>query len=244
MRIPASVNARCGSLMVRAMVAVVLGLLTTFALAFWFGYRPAWDNPRIVSAHLTPLGASEAAVHIAQAQRAGAVTRLVRIFSADENRWLEIDARLPESAMHEVAPDDSFDGSSGAFGAVMKGQPGTSGFREEARGWPLLALWCWTADGDDADPVRYRGGVNLSDPNNYETRGRVMPLLPIWSGLALDTALFAGAWLLLGWGPRGLRRIARLRRKGVCGGCGYPLTPELERCPECGKPNRLAAPAH
>jgi hypothetical protein len=79
-------------------------------------------------------------------------------------------------------------------------------------------------------------GIGLS-LNESERRGvcGYLPIVPIWSGLAIDT-LFYGtiAWGLL-FLPGTLRR-SRRRRGGRCLKCGYDragLASEAA-CPECG----------
>jgi hypothetical protein len=65
-----------------------------------------------------------------------------------------------------------------------------------------------------------------------------MPMRPIWSGLAVNTLVFAGAiaalhWLAV-WPLRLARDVSRVR-SGRCIECGYDLGYDyLHGCPECG----------
>jgi hypothetical protein len=67
-----------------------------------------------------------------------------------------------------------------------------------------------------------------------------LPLLPVWPGFLINTALYAAILWLLIPGPLVLRRLIR-RRRGRCPKCGYDLRgqrPEVgaapgKGCPEC-----------
>jgi len=64
-----------------------------------------------------------------------------------------------------------------------------------------------------------------------------LPLRPIWSGLILDTLLFASVVALPVFGVPAMRR-SRRRRRGLCVACGYPRPTPVSSaaiaCPECG----------
>ncbi len=67
------------------------------------------------------------------------------------------------------------------------------------------------------------------------TLPRMLPVLPIWPGFAINTVFYA----MILWGlfatPFALRRWRRLKR-GLCVKCGYDLRgrPQGSTCPECG----------
>ena len=110
----------------------------------------------------------------------------------------------------------------------------------EASGWPALCL-------KHSAVVPSHGGsyppASVANPGAWRPLARgnpplTLPLAPIASGLAINTALYGSLVLaglcLLPWARRALRR-----RRGRCGACGYDrrgLT--AEPCPEYG-----AAPA-
>ena len=125
-------------------------------------------------------------------------------------------------------------------------------------GWPASALRC---EFRGIAPVRGANGLTL----DYETRGgwplssrtvqtgpnaryiypRALPWRPIWSGMALNVAVFGLAWWGLITAPAALV-MWRRRQRGVCEGCGYELRglPLPARvCPECGWERRVVGAA-
>jgi hypothetical protein len=63
---------------------------------------------------------------------------------------------------------------------------------------------------------------------------RALPMRPLWRGLVINIAAWAGLLWLVTLGPFEIRRIARQAR-GRCLHCGYDLRGEAEGgCPECG----------
>ena len=72
-------------------------------------------------------------------------------------------------------------------------------------------------------------------PQSNQGVARLLPLLPVWTGLAVDTLVFAGGWwvALTGWTRiRAWRRV----RNGLCCVCAYDLRGQASGtvCPECG----------
>lgn len=63
----------------------------------------------------------------------------------------------------------------------------------------------------------------------------VLPYGPVWSGIAINSTLYALALLIVSESISRLKRLVR-RRSGKCGHCGYPRAVETSRCPECGCP--------
>jgi len=119
-----------------------------------------------------------------------------------------------------------------------------------ANGWPLPSVWCEFKTPGGVSPnaggfypywitvTGIEGGVQVSLPPRIVTGlfgvPRVLPLRPIWSGVAGNTILYAAILWLLIPGPFALRRLIR-RRRGLCPACGYDLKhAEHENCPECG----------
>ena len=112
----------------------------------------------------------------------------------------------------------------------------------EGRGWPLRTVWCdYGFISDDAQGISYlfpgsrRGMIETPLPV-WELSGypRVLPYLPIWCGIAINTIFYAAILWLLFPGKFALRRIIR-RKRGLCVKCAYDLRGvEHEACPECG----------
>jgi hypothetical protein len=104
-----------------------------------------------------------------------------------------------------------------------------------AAGWPKPALYSWFENHRYPESGRFdiKGGLSVARwSERFDTR--VIPLTPIWSGLAINTAVYASIWTALLYGPRAARRVGRGRR-GLCTSCGYDLLGESEHgCPECG----------
>ena len=113
-------------------------------------------------------------------------------------------------------------------------------------GWPFVAAWYQVrgqSRGNLALTEKLRHGHRFSGipTARGDLRCRIIPLRPVWSGLAANTGIFAGAWLLAILIPTAVRRAMR-RRRGRCYHCGYDLraTPPGSPCPECGRPNTSA----
>lgn len=105
-----------------------------------------------------------------------------------------------------------------------------------AFGWPCLAA-CFRAEGTD---LAMREGVDYAFHGALKFgeigRGTTvrLPLIPIASGMACDTAFYAAAWSTTVWGCAYMRRRWR-RRGGRCGRCGYDRRGlDGAPCPECG----------
>lgn len=108
-------------------------------------------------------------------------------------------------------------------------------------GWPLPALW-YRVHGVYfrlyAFGTEIRGGRLLTGEDSLELRAysfRALPYFVYWPGLRGNSALFAGLWAVLLFGPGTARRRLR-RQRGACSACGYDLRDSsAERCPECGQ---------
>ena len=113
---------------------------------------------------------------------------------------------------------------------------------EGAHGWPLYCLR-WSRDYRNI-----KGGFQIGHPSmfqhSYKTRNSsshasfqtytVVPFLPIWKGLVLNTLLYAAILWLLILGQWTLHRMLR-RKRGCCIKCGYDLRGDTSQgCPECG----------
>jgi hypothetical protein len=112
----------------------------------------------------------------------------------------------------------------------------------DARGWPWPAFWgCPNQYGTGLQP---RGCILLQSSSNRSFENgmkiRSIPILPVWSGLALNVIFYSSIIFLL---MAVARSAIRLRRRlgGRCVACNYNLRGlNVSGCPECGW-NRSAA---
>ncbi len=117
----------------------------------------------------------------------------------------------------------------------------------DARGWPMLALWC------DYELVRpaaggvamhARGGIELTGLKRVKgsSFGAVypvaLPLRPRWLGLLVNSLIYGAAVGVIPIGVSAIKHRLR-RRAGLCERCGDDLRglPDAKGrgvCPECG----------
>ncbi len=90
-------------------------------------------------------------------------------------------------------------------------------------GWPLRSFG-WTM---------VTSGTYSHRSPTITLSGRVLPLLPMWIGFAVNTLFYPVVLWLLIPGPFVLRRFIRVRH-GLCTACAYPRG-ESDVCSECGK---------
>jgi len=110
----------------------------------------------------------------------------------------------------------------------------------DARGWPLVCLWC-SYQFSPAHPrvMTLVGGIDpglrpWKKDGTLVSYPRGLPLRPIWRNFAVNTIFYVAVlWLLFG-GPLTLRRLIRVRR-GLCPKCAYPIR-QSDVCSECGTP--------
>ncbi len=111
----------------------------------------------------------------------------------------------------------------------------------EGYGWPWLSLWVSFHEirpsgttGTTKVAVERWTGLALSSGAKLIHPPKALPLVPIWSGFAINTVLYAAILWLLTLGPFTLRRFIRHKR-GLCIKCGYDLRGDFSAgCPECG----------
>ncbi len=111
----------------------------------------------------------------------------------------------------------------------------------EGFGWPWLSLWVSFHEirpsgttGTTTVAVERSTGLAVSSGAKLLDPPRALPLGPIWSGFAINTAFYAAILWLLTLGTFAARRLNR-RKRGLCVACGYDLShADHEVCPECG----------
>lgn len=114
-------------------------------------------------------------------------------------------------------------------------------------GWPVRSLAAYRHlrilpnARQTTELVKWRAGWLQAWMNGHVQRPakpgdppRVWPMYPIWSGLVLNTLIFAAVPAGVWWVGRQAKRAWR-RRRGLCTRCGYELV-GLAMCPECGVP--------
>jgi hypothetical protein len=115
----------------------------------------------------------------------------------------------------------------------------------EFYGWPRLAAYSVTDFSFNlwnVDVIDTKGWPLVwwphARPYSMHPFAAVIPLRPVWRGLAFNTAVFAGAYAFVPtsvWLTRAVRRRHRAAR-GLCPSCGYDLKgAPSAACPECGK---------
>ena len=123
-------------------------------------------------------------------------------------------------------------------------------FEEEAAGWPLFSLRWHRSDDEtlfggldchkpmllqlQGGPAVLPNGQSVSRTYSVAIQDCILPLRPIWIGMAVNTTLYAVACLLLVHASRCILGWLR-ERKGRCRRCAYFLTASgSTTCPECG----------
>lgn len=114
---------------------------------------------------------------------------------------------------------------------------------EDVRGWPIPCLRSaiWPVPWRTINPIpgsptpTVHGGLRLDRRAGTGAADvRILPFLPLWKGLAINTVFYALAWTVLMAVNSGLRSRLR-RRRGLCPTCAYDLKHDRDAgCPECG----------
>lgn len=119
-------------------------------------------------------------------------------------------------------------------------------------GWPRKSLGVvWLREEPitmDVEGMPYReggirGGLPLPVRLQRGPWANRLPIMPIWSGLLINTLIYGVLGGVVVFGPGAVRRARRERRRrqGRCVACGYDLA-GLPGCPECGLAAQAGAP--
>jgi hypothetical protein len=231
------------------LVLAVVGLGTAVAVAWglvWAVRIPMYPRQRFGSAVLWNRGWNWAMV-----RRFGAVNVWWGDFGADAPGGVpraQVAAYQEESSAR-AAKEPAFvvNNVPPSWGTFGRGEaPRSEHVRvvlgsDTAYGWPMPCLWHQIVSDYKAGSIvaeELHGGWGIEDGGLFGARSpglRVLPLRPIWAGLAVDTALYAVMWGLVVVGVGAARRGHR-RRHGKCLRCGYDRSGLAGAvCPECGQ---------
>ncbi len=219
----------------RTCVCLILGLVTTWAVAWgaalrgyqWSAspemelYSPHGDDPR-------GLVTSE------RGWLAGRRRVITRATLSDElNAFHQAGLLMPDRPSAEVGRNWAMDDDQ-LFAYFDRRR--SIHVAEYLFGWPFPALWLVSDARSPSYPDRI-GGIPLPQSWNAPYTGsleaRALPYSPVWRGLLANTALYAALWTLPLIGIPLLRQRRRVRR-GRCPSCGYDVQGVNVACPECG----------
>jgi hypothetical protein len=124
------------------------------------------------------------------------------------------------SFAYSLPPIDLVAGSQAATSYIL---------HERATGWPRLAMVARRIDVKNGPNVLHRE-LFTTGVAAKELR---IPIEPIPAGFAINSAFYAGIWLIVLASAAQLRATHR-RRRGLCASCTYPVAATNTRCPECG----------
>jgi len=221
----------------RGVVCVVLGAVTTVAVAWGFAVRGVKISGTARFIEYGPFaGANGSAgwVVTSEVRWPGGKLRTIPgvepTFSLRANDLIGQGTTLPIPAF-----GDGWGRGYDALTASMA-RSGADLVIERSHGWPLFALWL---EGERFGPGTMRmGGIPLparwGGPTapNYYVFAKVLPLRPLWGGFAINTAVYAALFAVpvCGW-P--MARARRRMKRGLCVRCGYDLA-GAGICSECG----------
>ncbi len=223
------------SLLWRLFLSGMLGVVTTIAVAWILILQFGWSDPRLGFSYLCPRGSTVSSVAISQAWQPGAIVRVVKAASSDDQEFINAWAgrALPVTSRPlEVLSREQVDASWGLARQALTLERVNFAGTESAHGWPFLALYWWR---DDAGSTGSGGTIlRVHGDDPWSDDVRILPTLPIGRGFALNSVLFGSTWSVLLIVPAFIRGATR-RRRGRCPACGFDLQRQLASgCTECG----------
>ncbi len=241
----------------RSLLCLLLGAITTIAVAWGIAYFGSWEIPLLPDeAELVFHAEDRLTDHVIVSRWSHFGTTTVWV-----TKGLGGSGMISEADLGEIAP---------AWCAekvqVRRLEPMGTSQRAwsffEGRGWPAVALSCeqrglFVTPAAGAQQAGIIGGIETDRPTTNINVGqyiqpfRILPYVPIWPGLVINTLFYAAIWFGVFFGFTGAKRFLRAKR-GRCPRCGYdlrgqrmeeshphpnPLPPSRGgsiRCPECG----------
>ena len=123
-----------------------------------------------------------------------------------------------------------------SWGRVPESDESDTEWLESAGGWPRVSLWSRLNVIDPLHNVVMSSNPRVlprdSIDNGFVVSGYILPLGPIWPGIAINTVFYAAVLWMIFFMPFALRRRRRIKR-GLCPKCAYPVGTN-EVCTECG----------
>ncbi len=244
-----------------AVVYLLLGLATTWAVAWGLALLP----PGVPVGPFRSMIGVEFGVGAHYEQGIGSARKTYR-FIGDETPFEPRPGMWQRELMPDHGPGTDWQslgyiselGSSQDWGMQSSRNPrGGRGVEmlEDARGFPFLALWCTWISPEETDAQidwgssrltsqHVQGGFALKDRHLRDWWSQygalqALPYMPIWSGLALNTAFYALLFFVVVRIGRAVKHARRYRR-GLCPRCKYDRVFDYRvPCPECGDAPRV-----
>ena len=231
MKVPFKMKPAHSKPVVRALAdAVLLGLLTSIAVAWLAAYRGDMYQGRM-----------QVAVHPMEDRL---IRRVIAIPGMHEDFYLvnrHYGDRVPYRPSDE--PESLLPPWARRVVTDELGRDRAQGFDHSWRmihssGWPLRCLWREMEEGSSRGGTFLRGAIRVGDGSDRKysfmwDEPVALPLLPIWGGLIVDTAVFAVLWATCLMAQRAGCRLVR-KRRGLCPTCAFDLKGGTGGCPECG----------
>ncbi len=219
----------------RLAVCLVLGAVTTVAVAWGFALRGPNSRSKPTQVAYGPI----------KSEGGKSITPNERIWNGGRIRTLPAAAMSTTPGYRsKYVQDRPFESFSHGWGLdydafrARADRPDTVWVIEHAYGWPMPALWFVSEQlksktahiGGIKLPKRWIG--NRGKYNAFETRA--LPWRPVWAGFGLNTLFFGSIFAPLVFGSS-IWRERRRRGCGRCPKCSYDLLGDLDAgCPECG----------